>query len=51
MATYSISGLVMMTGLGIRPLATSSQFGFTAASSYLRHTTVITRYARQLQHV
>ncbi len=36
-ATYSIPGSLMMTGSGMRPLATSSQSGLTTASSYLCH--------------
>lgn len=47
MAVYNMSRLVMMDGLGMKPLATSTQSGLAALSSYAKQP-VMTCHYRQL---
>ncbi len=46
MAVYSISLLVRISGVGMKPFATSSQTGFTAASSYTKHPKMVAHRIR-----
>ena len=46
MAVYSMSLLVRISGVGMKPLATSSQTGFTAASSYTKHPKIVAHRRR-----
>ena len=41
MATYSMPGSVMISERGMKPLATSTQLGLTAASSYTKHAKMV----------